>query len=98
MSDPQVALRKIDIVNGNTAVARQFNVEFRVADANGNVLNVNFDWSAARGTIDPNGNYIPPATTGPMLLIEPPCAFTEFTVWKSCTVSKSQMILPMPVS
>src|SRR5437667_8290320 len=26
MSDPQVALRKIDIVNGNTAVARQFNV------------------------------------------------------------------------
>jgi hypothetical protein len=25
-TDPEIALRKIDIVNGNTAVARQYNV------------------------------------------------------------------------
>src|SRR5215831_2839126 len=41
---------------------------------------------------------IPPATTAPMLLIEPPRAFTPLTVVKSCTVSKSQMILPPVVS
>ncbi|MDB5328643.1 MAG: polysaccharide lyase family 4 protein, partial [Phycisphaerales bacterium] len=45
-------------VNGTktfTAVAK---------DANGNVITANIDWSAARGTIDANGNYVAPATAG----------------------------------
>ena len=45
-------------VNGTktfTAVAK---------DANGNVITANIDWSAARGSIDANGNYVAPATTG----------------------------------
>ena len=33
-------------------------------DAAGNVVNANFSWSAARGTIDGNGSYIAPATEG----------------------------------
>ena len=39
-----------------TAVAR---------DASGNVIPANFAWSAARGSIDGNGNYVAPATGGP---------------------------------
>jgi rhamnogalacturonan endolyase len=33
-------------------------------DANGNAITANIDWSATLGTIDPNGNYIAPATGG----------------------------------
>jgi carbon starvation protein len=40
----------------------------------------------------------PPAIVGAMLLIEPPRAFTPFTVRKSFAVSKSQMIAPLAVS
>src|ERR1700723_158782 len=35
-----------------------------------------------------------PATTGPLPLIEPPCAGTPFTVGNSGAVSKSHRILP----
>jgi rhamnogalacturonan endolyase len=33
-------------------------------DSSGNTINANLTWSASRGTIDPNGNYVAPATEG----------------------------------
>ena len=41
---------------------------------------------------------IPPTIVGPVPLIAPPLALIPFTVMKSCSVSKSQMILPLAVS
>jgi rhamnogalacturonan endolyase len=33
-------------------------------DSSGNIIPANFDWSASGGTIDPNGNYVAPASAG----------------------------------
>jgi hypothetical protein len=33
-------------------------------DSSGNLIIANIDWSASLGTIDPNGNYVAPASTG----------------------------------
>src|SRR5207302_6083715 len=40
--------------------SRTFNAVAK--DSKGNVVPADFDWSAINGTIDANGNYIPPAT------------------------------------
>ncbi len=63
-SVPAIASVTITPANSNigTNGARTFTAVAK--DASGNVLAANFAWSATRGTIDANGNYIAPATEG----------------------------------
>ncbi|HSV15249.1 MAG TPA: rhamnogalacturonan lyase B N-terminal domain-containing protein, partial [Tepidisphaeraceae bacterium] len=63
-SAPAIASVTVTPVNSSIGIngTRTFTAVAR--DANGNVIAANIDWSAARGTIDANGNYTAPATLG----------------------------------
>jgi rhamnogalacturonan endolyase len=60
------AIASVTVTPANPAVgvggAKAFTAVAR--DSSGNALPVNIDWAATRGTLDPNGNYLAPATTG----------------------------------
>jgi rhamnogalacturonan endolyase len=63
-STPAIASVTITPAGSSVAVngAKAFTAVAR--DASNNIVAANFDWSATRGVIDANGNYIAPATPG----------------------------------
>ena len=61
---PQVTTITATPANQQVGVGGQITYSASAKDQFGNPIVANFDWSATRGTVNPNGTYTAPATTG----------------------------------